>query len=289
MLRAHYCYPLLHLQYILKSEDSHAIFAEGKIRFKLKCHSLTQSLSPFVFFLSLSLFFFFYRRRHSQERQFLVASISAEFIVSVNFYILRAIYLNAWGPGTIFIILFLRSQFTNTLTMGLIFLPKLWYQHKSGVCIPIHFFSFFFFFASSPNLNGQTTVNRLNCFRNHLNTSFVRLFVLIGIEFDCCKQIYLTSFPFNAISIDFQGAHDASHHGGAYAGIYLGDPDIGELTISEMSPEDIRAELKRYFSCSHLIFVISLQCAYNLRRRQDPAQNLCRLSIFFVFALKFID
>lgn len=53
-----------------------------------------------------------------------------------------------------------------------------------------------------------------------------------------------------------QGPNDISHRGGTYAGIYLGDPDIGELTISEMSPEDIRAELKRYalnefnkFSC----------------------------------------
>lgn len=44
----------------------------------------------------------------------------------------------------------------------------------------------------------------------------------------------------------FKGTHDASHHGTGYAGICLGDPDIGELTISEMSPEDIRAELKRY-------------------------------------------
>ncbi|XP_031618728.1 probable G-protein coupled receptor 158 isoform X2 [Contarinia nasturtii] len=123
-----------------------------------------------------------------RERQFLVASISAEFIVSVNFYILRAIYLNSWGPGTIFLILFLRSQFTNTLTMGLIFLPKLWYQHK-------------------------------------------------------------------------QGAHDTSHHGGAYAGIYLGDPDIGELTISEMSPEDIRAELKRLYT--------QLEVLKNKTLRQD--------------------
>lgn len=43
----------------------------------------------------------------------------------------------------------------------------------------------------------------------------------------------------------FKGSHETSHHGGGYAGICLGDPDIGELTISEMSPEDIRAELKR--------------------------------------------
>lgn len=44
----------------------------------------------------------------------------------------------------------------------------------------------------------------------------------------------------------FKGSHDASRHGGgACAGICLGDPDIGDLTISEMSSEDIRAELKR--------------------------------------------
>lgn len=44
----------------------------------------------------------------------------------------------------------------------------------------------------------------------------------------------------------FKGTHESAHHGGGYAGICLGDPDIGELTISDMSPEDIRAELKRY-------------------------------------------
>lgn len=48
----------------------------------------------------------------------------------------------------------------------------------------------------------------------------------------------------------FKGTHESSHHGGGYAGICLGDPDIGELTIAEMSPEDIRLELKRYFSPS---------------------------------------
>lgn len=45
----------------------------------------------------------------------------------------------------------------------------------------------------------------------------------------------------------FKGSHDVGQRlGGGYAGLCLGDPDIGELTISEMSPEDIRAELKRY-------------------------------------------
>lgn len=46
----------------------------------------------------------------------------------------------------------------------------------------------------------------------------------------------------------FKGASDgiAHHHGlSGYAGICIGDPELGDLTISEMSPEEIRAELKR--------------------------------------------
>jgi hypothetical protein len=46
----------------------------------------------------------------------------------------------------------------------------------------------------------------------------------------------------------FKGSNETSHHQGAtgvYAGLCVGDPELGDLTISEMSPEDIRAELKR--------------------------------------------
>uniref|UniRef100_A0A6E8W059 GPR158/179 extracellular domain-containing protein n=1 Tax=Anopheles coluzzii TaxID=1518534 RepID=A0A6E8W059_ANOCL len=49
----------------------------------------------------------------------------------------------------------------------------------------------------------------------------------------------------------FKGAHESTHHGGAlgtYAGICMGDPEVGDVTISEMSPEDIRAELKRLYT-----------------------------------------
>uniref|UniRef100_A0A6B2EEA6 Putative g-protein coupled receptor n=1 Tax=Phlebotomus kandelakii TaxID=1109342 RepID=A0A6B2EEA6_9DIPT len=67
-----------------------------------------------------------------RERQFLVASILIEFVVSSIFYTLRALYLPELSPGAIFLALFLRSQLTNTVTLGLIFLPKLWYQHKQG-------------------------------------------------------------------------------------------------------------------------------------------------------------
>lgn len=65
-----------------------------------------------------------------RERQFLVASIIIEFITSTTFYVIRACYLIDFSPGTLFLALFIRSQLTNTITLGLIFLPKLWYQHK---------------------------------------------------------------------------------------------------------------------------------------------------------------
>ncbi|XP_059616639.1 probable G-protein coupled receptor 158 isoform X2 [Phlebotomus argentipes] len=129
-----------------------------------------------------------------RERQFLVISISIEFIVSSIFYTMRALYLPELSPSEIFLALFLRSQLTNTVTLGLIFLPKLWYQHK-------------------------------------------------------------------------QGSHDVSHHGGGGSGVggagacILGDPDIGDLSLSEMNPEDIRAELKRLYT--------QLEILKNKTLRQD--------------------
>lgn len=47
------------------------------------------------------------------------------------------------------------------------------------------------------------------------------------------------------LPVDAFKVNDPQRLGGGYAGLCLGDPDIGELTIAEMSPEDIRAELKR--------------------------------------------
>lgn len=65
-----------------------------------------------------------------QERQFLVASIVIEFIVSFSYYIIRDWYLSELNPTTLFLALFIRSQLTSTITMVLIFLPKIYYQHK---------------------------------------------------------------------------------------------------------------------------------------------------------------
>ncbi|XP_012155421.1 uncharacterized protein LOC101453059 isoform X2 [Ceratitis capitata] len=65
-----------------------------------------------------------------RERQFLVATLAIEFLMSTTFYVLRFFYLPEMSPSAIFLALFLRSQLTNTMALGLIFVPKLWYQHK---------------------------------------------------------------------------------------------------------------------------------------------------------------
>lgn len=102
---------------------------------------------------------------------------------------------------------------------------------------------------------------------HHLKSHKANIYVSDNVSFGCCccgereKKRKWKEVAFNRyLNINWQGAHDSSHHGGAYAGIYLGDPDIGELTISEMSPEDIRAELKRYFFRSLLTFVDLIFC-----------------------------
>lgn len=79
------------------------------------------------------------------------------------------------------------------------------------------------------------------------------------VRFCCCLVLHQNSLQVRSLAHDlscrlpvvdaFKGSHESTHHGGGYAGICLGDPDIGELTISEMSPDDIRAELKRYDQC----------------------------------------
>ncbi|XP_062127735.1 metabotropic glycine receptor isoform X7 [Drosophila sulfurigaster albostrigata] len=68
-----------------------------------------------------------------RERQFLVTTLTLEFLVSSSFYFLRFVYLPEMSPGAILLALFIRSQLTNSFALGLIFVPKLWYQHKQCV------------------------------------------------------------------------------------------------------------------------------------------------------------
>ncbi|KPU74368.1 uncharacterized protein Dana_GF23529, isoform E [Drosophila ananassae] len=143
-----------------------------------------------------------------RERQFLVTALTLEFLVSSSFYFLRFVYLPEMSPSTILLALFVRSQLTNSFALGLIFVPKLWYQHKQ-----------------------------------------VR-----SLAYDLSIRLPVDAFKGTS--------HDAGQRlGGGYAGLCLGDPDIGELTISEMSPEDIRAELKRLYT--------QLEILKNKTLRQD--------------------
>ncbi|KAH8298243.1 hypothetical protein KR018_011851 [Drosophila ironensis] len=143
-----------------------------------------------------------------RERQFLVTALTLEFLVSSSFYFLRFVYLPEMSPSTILLALFIRSQLTNSFALGLIFVPKLWYQHKQ-----------------------------------------VR-----SLAYDLSIRLPVDAFKGTS--------HDAGQRlGGGYAGLCLGDPDIGELTISEMSPEDIRAELKRLYT--------QLEILKNKTLRQD--------------------
>ncbi|KRF85659.1 uncharacterized protein Dvir_GJ16295, isoform C [Drosophila virilis] len=143
-----------------------------------------------------------------RERQFLVTTLTLEFLVSSSFYFLRFVYLPEMSPSAILLALFVRSQLTNSFALGLIFVPKLWYQHKQ-----------------------------------------VR-----SLAYDLSMRLPVDAFKGTS--------HDAGQRlGGGYAGLCLGDPDIGELTISEMSPEDIRAELKRLYT--------QLEILKNKTLRQD--------------------
>ncbi|KAH8341392.1 hypothetical protein KR059_005837 [Drosophila kikkawai] len=153
-----------------------------------------------------SMFYFLYILK--QERQFLVTALTLEFLVSSSFYFLRFVYLPEMSPSAILLALFVRSQLTNSFALGLIFVPKLWYQHKQ-----------------------------------------VR-----SLAYDLSIRLPVDAFKGTS--------HDAGQRlGGGYAGLCLGDPDIGELTISEMSPEDIRAELKRLYT--------QLEILKNKTLRQD--------------------
>ncbi|KAH8413524.1 hypothetical protein KR009_011969 [Drosophila setifemur] len=143
-----------------------------------------------------------------RERQFLVTALTLEFLVSASFYFLRFVYLPEMSPSAILLALFVRSQLTNSFALGLIFVPKLWYQHKQ-----------------------------------------VR-----SLAYDLSIRLPVDAFKGTS--------HDAGQRlGGGYAGLCLGDPDIGELTISEMTPEDIRAELKRLYT--------QLEIMKNKTLRQD--------------------
>lgn len=77
---------------------------------------------------------------------------------------------------------------------------------------------------------------------------------------------------------DISGAHHSGASNlGAYANICMGDPELGDLTIAEMSPEDIRAELKRYVYaiCKREIFFAHFCycCSFRLYTQLEILKN----------------
>nr|CAD7259120.1 unnamed protein product [Timema shepardi] len=65
-----------------------------------------------------------------QERRFLCLAIMVEATVSGIFYVLRVVYSGTLHPDYSFLAYFTRSQLTSTVVLLVIFIPKLWYQHK---------------------------------------------------------------------------------------------------------------------------------------------------------------
>ncbi|XP_068084648.1 metabotropic glycine receptor [Anabrus simplex] len=65
-----------------------------------------------------------------QERRFLCLAIAVEASVSGIFYVLRILFHATLHPDYSYLAYFTRSQLTNTAVLLLIFMPKLWYQHR---------------------------------------------------------------------------------------------------------------------------------------------------------------
>lgn len=104
----------------------------------------------------------------------------------------------------LFLCLFVRSQLTNTVALGLVFLPKLLHSQKK--------------------VRG-------------MNMSFIGQWIIVRT---CVCNGFAPS----------QGINESAFRSGTSAGPHLsaGDPDIGEVTLSEMNPEEIRKELKRLYT-----------------------------------------
>ncbi|XP_044726866.1 probable G-protein coupled receptor 158 isoform X2 [Chrysoperla carnea] len=126
-----------------------------------------------------------------QERRFLCAAVSVELALSGIFYIIRPMYLPYVHPDHEYLAYFIRSQLTTTIVLALLFIPKLWYQHKQARSL--------------------------------------------AQEFSC-------RLPVDA----FKPVQSCNTHGPLMSN--NSDVDVGEITLADMSPDDIRAELKRLYT-----------------------------------------
>ncbi|KAK3599047.1 hypothetical protein CHS0354_012535 [Potamilus streckersoni] len=126
------------------------------------------------------------------EGTYVSAAICIECSVSTVFYILRHVYWLGLHPDYLFLMHFVRCQTSVSLTLILIFGPKLWYAHLPPDDIHMRNRAY-----SSSDVPDNTAPETLK-----LN---------VGISSN-------------------------------------GDVDVGDVSLADMDPEDIRAELKRLYT-----------------------------------------
>ncbi|KAL5005951.1 hypothetical protein ScPMuIL_017109 [Solemya velum] len=126
------------------------------------------------------------------EGTYITAAIVYEALLSTIFYILRHVYWLNLHPDYLFLMYFLRCQLTITITLLLLFGPKLWYAHRPPEDYHMRSRAY-----SSSDVQDNTAPETMK-----LN---------VGISSN-------------------------------------GDVDVGEISLAEMDPEDIRAELKRLYT-----------------------------------------
>ncbi|XP_031345784.1 probable G-protein coupled receptor 158 [Photinus pyralis] len=126
-------------------------------------------------------------RTQFHERRYLCAAISIELAVSGLFYMARIFILPDLHPNFVLIAHFIRTQFTATITLLLVFVPKFWYQQK---------------------------------------------------QVRSLAQEYSCRIPVDAFK-------EMNAHGPLTSN--NSDADVGEVSLADMNPEDIRAELKRLY------------------------------------------
>ncbi|KAL4217020.1 hypothetical protein ACF0H5_023476 [Mactra antiquata] len=125
-----------------------------------------------------------------REGAYVSATICFECFISTTFYVLRHIYWLSIHPDYIFLMYFLRCQLTVSVTLVLVFGPKLWYAHRPPDERQIRNRAY----SDVPD-NMAPEVMKLN----------------VGVSSN-------------------------------------GDVDVGDVSLADMDPEDIRAELKRLYT-----------------------------------------
>lgn len=126
------------------------------------------------------------------EGTYVSAAICYECFISTVFYVLRHIYWLSLHPDYLFMMYFLRCQLTVSVTLVLVFGPKLWYAHRPPDERQIRNRAYS---SSDVPDNMAPEAMKLN----------------VGISSN-------------------------------------GDVDVGDVSLADMDPEDIRAELKRLYT-----------------------------------------